>query len=85
MKFTTNSNHFHLHIKLEMNENNLIKKKLIIGNNVTFKMTKCRHEGYFDEEIEENEMEDVEIQDVNIASVSLNSSKRNMFHEINWI
>ena len=25
MKYTTNSNHFHLHIKLEINENNLIK------------------------------------------------------------
>ena len=30
-------------------------------------------------------MEDVGIEDVNIASVSLNSYKRNMFYEINWI
>ena len=38
-------------------------------------MTKCGCEGYFDKEIE----------DVNIAAVSLNSSKRNIFYEINWI
>ena len=50
MKYTTNSNNFHLHIKLEMNENNLIKKKLIV-NNVTFKMTRCGYKGYFDWEL----------------------------------
>ena len=49
MKYTTNSNNFHLHIKSEMNENYLIKKKLIIGNNTSFKMTKYGHEGYFDD------------------------------------
>ena len=58
-----------------MNENNFIKNKLIIGNNMTFKMTGCGHDGYFDKKVEE----------VNIASVSLNSSKRNIFYEINWI
>ena len=68
-----------------MNENNLIKKKLIIVNNVAFKMTRWGREGYFDEEIEENEMEGMGIEEVNIASVSLNSSKRNIFYEINWI
>ena len=85
MKYTTNSNHFHLNIKLEINENNFIKKKLIIGNNITFKMTGCGCEGCFDKKIEENEMEDVEIEEVNIASVNLNSSKRKIFYEINWI
>ena len=40
MKYTTNSNNFHLHIKLELNGNYLIKKKLIIGNNVSFKTRK---------------------------------------------
>ena len=30
-------------------------------------------------------MEDVGIDDVNIASVSLNSSKRDISYEINWI
>ena len=71
-----NRYHFHSHIKSEMNENGLIKKKLIIRDNVTFIMTQCGCEGYFDEEIEENEMEDVGIDDVNIACISLNSSNK---------
>ena len=54
MKYTINSNHYHFHIKSKINENNLIEKKLIITNNVSFKMTKCGCEGYFGEEIEEN-------------------------------
>ena len=40
---------------------------------------------FFDEEMKENEMEDMGIEEVNIASVTLNSSKRNIFYEINWI
>ena len=44
MKYTLNRNHFHSQIKSEMNENYLIKKKLIIENNAMFKMSPCGHE-----------------------------------------
>ena len=57
MNYTINSNYYHFHIKSKINENNLIEKKLIIGHNPTFKMTKCGREGHFDGEIEENKMQ----------------------------
>ena len=71
MKYTINSNNFHSHIVLKINKNHVNEKKLIIRSNVCFKIIGCGHEGYHDDN-EENEMEveDLGIENVNTASVS---------------
>ena len=51
---------------------------------MNFKITNCGCEGYYDES-EESETEDIGIENENTLSINLNSSKRNICYEINWI